>query len=210
MRGDRDKLNMENGTQPSRTLSDWIEAHKTDLLTALRPLANILCSTLGLTQEEIASELLVEVTHRALAKPTHYDPERPPKAWLLGIAGNVMLEWRDREIKWKLRYKHLPAAANAAEDEPDDPLNYLICTAQGDASVAVIGTIWSETLLHTAPNPHREIIAAYMETDFDTDATAKALGITNANARQRLVRARRWFKDRLHLTEETLAQGGRQ
>lgn len=209
MRADGNEFKRDDA-QTSRTLSDWLEAHKTDLLTALRPFAKMLCSTLGVTQEEIASELLVEVTHRALAKPTQYDPARPPKAWLIGIARNVALEWQDREIKWKQRYKSIPASAHAMDDEPNDPLDYLMPATQGDASAAVLGKIWSENLLRAAPPPHREIVATYMETDFDTDATAKALGITNANARQRLVRARKWFKDRLHLTHETLMQGGRQ
>src|SRR5262249_50865945 len=100
MHGDEDELKTENGTRSCQTLSDWLEAHKADLLTALRPFANLLYSTLGLTPEEIASELLVEVTGRALRNSSNYDPSRPPIAWLLGIARNVVLEWKDREIKW--------------------------------------------------------------------------------------------------------------
>ena len=210
MHGDEDELKNENSAPSRQTLSDWLGAHEADLITALRPFAHLLYSTLGLTLEEITSELLVEVTHRALRNASNYDPTRPPLMWLLGIARNVVLEWKDREIKWRLRYKNTPSATLATDSETADPIEQLISSAQPDLEAVAIGSMWAEDMLHRAPETHREFMKAYMATDFDTDETAAVLGITSVNARQRLFRARKWFKDRLHLTQETLSHGGRQ
>ena len=210
MQGEEDEPNKPNNTLLRLALSEWIETHHADMLTALLPFANLLSSTLGLTRIEIASELLVEVTRRVLENPDNYNPIRPPQAWLLGIARNVLLEWKDREIKWKLRYKNMHSVTSAADSEQEDPIRQLISSAQVDTQVEAIGNIWAENMLHQAPKPHQEIINAYMATDFDTDETAIMLGITNINVRQRLFRARKWFKSRLHLTHGILSHGGRQ
>ena len=199
-----------NDSRADKVLSDWLEARHAELLIVLLPFARNVESALGTSTEEIARELLVEVTRRALAKASDYDATRSLKAWLLGIAHNVLLEWKDREIKWRGRHKNSLSIESGADEEQEDPIARLFAAAGPDTETKVVGKFWVEAMLNQAPKPHREIIKTFMETEFDSEATATALGITSVNMRQRLNRARKWFKNNMDAAQGSLTYGGRQ
>ena len=198
-----------NNSQNRKILSDWLEERHSKLLTVLLPFARNVGSALGTSTEEIARELLVEATRRALVKAADYDATRSPKVWLLGIAHNVLLEWKDREIKWRGRHKNSLSMESGAGEEQEDPIARLFAAVGPDTETKVVGKFWAEAMLHQAPKPHREIIKTFMEMEFASEATAARLGLTSVNTRQRLNRARKWFRENMDAAQGSLTQGGR-
>jgi RNA polymerase sigma factor (sigma-70 family) len=92
-------------SESSLLLSCFIEAHLDSLMGLLRNYVSrgAIASNEKEVQEE-AAVLLHEVYIEALKTSDHFDLTRPPRAWLLGIAGNILKQKR-REISQRSQYE---------------------------------------------------------------------------------------------------------
>ncbi len=74
-------------------LTRFIEEHAASLMITLRGYVRRahLVSDIEEAVQEAALELLDEVYLEAIKTGAHFDPSRPPKAWLLGIASRLVL-----------------------------------------------------------------------------------------------------------------------
>ncbi len=62
--------------------------------------------------EDALGELLNSVVVEALAHAQRYDPARPPRAWLLGIAANLV---RRRQVEMAQRNRREPLAGDLVD-----------------------------------------------------------------------------------------------
>lgn len=111
--------------------------------------------------------------------------------WLLGIARNVVRQWRDRAITQAARHAALPQETghDAQEEGSADLFDRLQQTATPGADGAVIGALWVEQALARLRPADAEIIRLITLQDRDAAQAGQVLGIAPGAARVRLHRA---------------------
>ncbi len=154
--------------------------------------------------EDTVNELLNNVVVEALTHAQRYDPARPPRAWLLGIAANLVRRRQSETARLDL---HEPLASDLAsrngEDTGEDEFFELLAAQVQDlASAQFPARLESRDCLAAklallSPEEQR-VIRLFAQGGLDGKALATALNITPGAARVRLHRAlahlrRLWF-----------------
>lgn len=150
--------------------------------------------------QNVALEVLTEVYIEALKTVTHFDPTRSLKAWLLGIAQNLVKRKREELIKRQRREITMSELEHESKRQaPDeDPLEQIavLLKAKSEArpESQVEDTEQVEYLLSLVSEPYRKVLQlAYLE-DKDGEALAEALGCSYDAALVRLHRARKQLR----------------
>lgn len=175
-------------TRPSR-LRRYIETEAADLQRTLR----VYLYRAGLfgrdqTLDAAASELLNEVVLEALRHEGRFRASAQPRAWLLGIAANLI---KRKQAELARRHRREPLLRDLvreadAEMSDDDLFDWLVTLArtpdsdQSDQTAALLALL--------APDDQQVIRLAVLH-DLDGEALAHALGISSGAARVRLHRA---------------------
>ena len=82
--------------------------------------------------QDVALELFHDVYIEAMRSLTHFDPDRPPRAWLLGIAQNLVKRQYTATMRRKqneIRFSEL-AQRNQDQEMDADPLRTLFYAEQ--------------------------------------------------------------------------------
>lgn len=173
--------------RPSR-LRAYIERDAGALTGVLR----LYLSRAGITDqplESAANDLLNDVIVEALAHETRFRDDGQPRAWLLGIAANLI---RRRQAEQIRRNQREPLArdlfadeALLSDDELFDRVAALATPDQGDpAIVSEINAMLGELSLDD-----QQVIRLAVFAEMDGEALAVSLGTTPGAARVRLHRA---------------------
>ena len=180
-------------------LGRWIAANEGDLLRVLGPFARRVCAARGLSVDETTRELLVEVTGRALTRQADFDPARPPRAWLIGIAANVVRRWSEQKGIQNRRTAHALEPGTAQSGDAFDRL--IAAAATPGAHEEALANVRVEQLLQAAATPEdRNVLQLALVEDLDMATVGRSLKISPGAARVRLHRALRRL--RAHLDAE--------
>ena len=132
----------------------------------------------GEVADLVASTFLV-----ALERSDSYDPDKgDPTVWLLGIAANLLANQRRRLVREELARARLDARALLSPDDVE------ALVSQMDASAEATHV---RTAMDSLPERHREVLLLIGESSLSPATAAKAIGISQAAFRVRLLRARR-------------------
>ena len=184
-------------------LQNYIEDHRTELLKTLR----FYVSRAGLSQLS-ADELLHDVVVEALSNVNRFDPKRSPRAWLLGIAANLIKRRQSASFR---NHQREPLIHDLHGDESlsEDELFDLLTTANlnDDPARQFEAEERIELLLSHISDDDREIIQLAILHELDGKALAKELGISTGAARVRLHRALNRLRTvgQTWITEESLS-----
>lgn len=144
-----------------------------------------------LSADEIAVEIAQEAFFRAWQRFDEVSAYDRPEAWLYRVATNLAISHLRR--RHPLSFSHVFASAQAAADGDDSadeqyfaaPLDIERQTAERDLINAT---------LRLLPERQRAALLLRAVQGFSCEEIASALGITTANARQMLGRAREHFR----------------
>jgi RNA polymerase sigma factor (sigma-70 family) len=145
--------------------------------------------------EDTTSELLNSVVVEALTHAERYDPTRPPRAWLLGIAANLV---RRRQSEAARLNQREPLASDLASERQESPgedelFELLAAHAVDKASQDVHGEIEERDRLSTAlallSVDEHKVVQLFARGNLNGDALAAALQVTPGAALVRLHRA---------------------
>ena len=159
----------------------------------------------GLTgDDDTTAELLNSVVVEALSHAQRYDPARPPRAWLLGIAANLV---RRRQVEAARLNRREPLAADLVADNQtalgEDELFELLAAHPGPD---LRGEFEQHDQLATAlallSVDERRVIQLFSNNYLDGDALAAALHLSPGAARVRLHRALAHLRRVWNFTEE--------
>lgn len=169
-----------------------------------------LCS--GDTVPEEALELLSRVVIEALNHADRFDPSRQPRAWLLGIAANII---RREQVDRAKRARREPtitfiysktdkARETLSEDDMFDRISTL---ANIGLEQELDANDEAKTLLALVPEDDRQVLRLALLHDLDSGAVGKVLGISAGTARVRLHRAINRLRDAYHRRATSIEEG---
>lgn len=143
----------------------------------------------GTAVANVAADLLQEVVVEALNHEDRFQAGRPPKAWLLGIAANLV---RRRQAALAKQKKREPLARDLAHPDfvtDDDLFDRLtaVHTPGPDNEYEMNETV-TAVLGQLSAEEQRTITCAIL-LDMDGKALAQTLGVKPGTARMRLHRA---------------------
>jgi RNA polymerase sigma factor (sigma-70 family) len=177
----------DNGTR----LRQFLEAETEALLGTLR----LYVLRAGLAADRGAAlaavELLNEVAVEALAHADRFRPAGQPRAWLLGIAANLIKRKQaaraDRARREPLAHDLIPGSHQTmAEDEVFDRLAIL---AGGDPTRELAASQEVEAIVAYVSESDRQVVRLAVLHELNGQELARALGTTPGAARVRLHRA---------------------
>ncbi len=179
---------MDRTTGTTR-LRQFIETEAESLVGILRYyLAR--ANTPGDSLAAAASELLNEVVIEALQHEARFEPTGQPRAWLLGIAANLI---KRRQVETARRNQREPLVRDlypALEgDLSDGELFDRVANLVGMTEDELDADAQVAALLHTLSPDDQHIIRLAVLHGLDGDALATELGIHPGAARVRLHRA---------------------
>lgn len=197
---------MQQGTETGTSTSDiaflltqFIENHAESFMGILRAYvskANLVSS--GDDELQNATlEVLNEVYIEAIKAATNYDPTRSLKAWLLGIAQNVVKRKREEFIR---RHRHEIRMSELENERkkhaPDeDPLEQIAALLKTKTEVRPESQVEDmeqvEYLLSLVSESYRKVLQLTYLEDKDGEALAESLGCSYDAALVRLHRARK-------------------
>lgn len=199
---------MQQGTESGTSTSDiaflltqFIENHAESFMGILRAYvskANLVSS--GDELQNATLEVLNEVYIEAIKAATHFDPTRSLKAWLLGIAQNVVKRKREEFIR---RHQHEITMSELENESkkhaPDeDPLEQIDTLVRGKLEprpeYQVEDMVQIEYLLSLVSEPYRKVLQLTYLEDKDGAALAESLGCSYDAALVRLHRARKQLR----------------
>lgn len=136
-----------------------------------------------------ASELLSEVVVEALRHEDRFNPARQPRAWLLGIAANLIRR-KQAELA-RLNWREPLARDLYSSDElsDDEVFDWLASFGDVESPEALDADEAANALLANAPPDDAHVLRLAILNGLDGEALAKALGVTPGAARVRLHRA---------------------
>jgi RNA polymerase sigma factor (sigma-70 family) len=185
----------DNGT----LLRSFLEAETEALLGTLR--LYVLRSGLAAGQgaDLAAVELLNDVVVEALAHADLFRPSGQPKAWLLGIAANLVKRRQVARAKKSRReplvHDLLPGSQEImSEDEVFDRLAALAArqpevNTEGDPARGLVSSQQVEAILAHVSKADRQVLRLAVLHELNGQELAAALGISPGAARVRLHRA---------------------
>jgi len=172
----------------ARQLSQYIEQDANAIISIFR--SRVRKAGLASKPEEVqeaALELLNEVYIEATKTAHSFDPARPPRAWLLGIATHIISKKRAEQAKHKseiplsaLPYDHLEAVVH--------PLASTLMSNGMEGQIEAKAQ--AEYLLSLVLATDREILHLSIIEGLDGEELAQKLGCAYTAAQVRLCRAR--------------------
>ncbi|MDR3576712.1 MAG: sigma-70 family RNA polymerase sigma factor [Anaerolineaceae bacterium] len=169
-------------------LKQYIETETDWLLPVLR----FYLFKAGLLYEEgFVTELLDEMVVEALQNAKRFDPTRQPKAWLLGIAANLIKRKRAQAEKLERREPLAGDLAIAKGDDisEDEIFDRLSVFSGEDLEKDMLSKHQLLQVLSLIPIGDRQLIRLYVMTGLEGNALASELNISAGAARVRLHRA---------------------
>lgn len=145
----------------------------------------------GESAQTVADDILNDVVIEALNHPHHFDPSRPPKAWLLGIAANLVRRKQAKQIAQNqreplIRDLYPQTQQNFSDDDLFDRLHQY---AENNPEQQLESNQTVANLLALLSNTDQEIIRLAILEGLDGNALAYRLNISAGAARVRLHRA---------------------
>jgi RNA polymerase sigma factor (sigma-70 family) len=174
-----------------RSLQEFIADESDMLRKILRSYVIRLGRMRHTTPDAAAAELLNEVVVEALHHVDRFDTTRQPKAWLLGIAANLL---RRQQSEVNQRERREPLMRDLIEDEAasDDELFDQLAGISASSSDPAYISEANEALvglLGSVSMEDQQILRLAVLHEMNGDEVAQALGITSGAARVRLHRA---------------------
>lgn len=168
----------------------FIETESDNLLATLR--FYVLRSGLaaGTAVTLLTAELLNEVVVEALAHADRFQPDGQPRAWLLGIAANLLKRKQAERAKREQReplITDLHSANNAMSK--GELFDRLAACVTPDATGQLEADETVTTLLNSLAPADRQIVQLAILLEMDGTAVARALNLKPGTARMRLHRA---------------------
>jgi RNA polymerase sigma-70 factor (ECF subfamily) len=149
---------------------------------------------------EFAEDLAVETFAVAFRRRESYDPSRPDaRAWLLGIATNLLRHHRRTERRRLVAYARTGVDPDAADDPGYD-------AADARMSARAAGPAIAGALASLRPRD-RNVLLLYAWADLTYAEIAHSLDIPVGTVRSRLSRARRRFRELLAASGQSGVDG---
>lgn len=138
----------------------------------------------------VAAELLNEITVEALSNAKRLTPDIQPRAWLLGIAANLIKREQASRAKRERREPLIRDLYTESDDSlSEDELFDLLPTLPDGAIGELEANDTINSLLLGLTKSDSDLLRLAILNDMDGAALAQALGITANAARVRLHRA---------------------
>ena len=176
-------------------LRQFLEAESESLFATLK----IYAWRAGLpVPEDAAMELLDMLTVEALEHAVRFDPQRPPRAWLLGIAANLI---RRKQAEFARLHRREPLAGDLAdygeagisEDELFDRLTEESDAARDSRANNIERDVETRQEMESALNllspGDRQVVRLFAQGGMDGEELARTLNLKPGAARVRLHRA---------------------
>ncbi len=199
------------GDSPVENRQRLIQFISTEL-PSLNGILRVYLQKAGLTwDEDTTSELLNSLVVEALSHAQRYDPARPPRAWLLGIAANLV---RRRQVESLRLNQREPLVSDliteSQESLGEDELFDLLATYSSrnpgqDLSRETEERDGLSTVLALLSLNEQKVILMFAQDSLDGDALAASLRMTPGAVRVRLHRALAHLRRMWFLTEEKKA-----
>ncbi len=200
----------------ARIVSDYIRENAAILVRTLRVFVLKAGLAKGEAVREIADEVLQETTVEALKAAHRFDNSRQPRAWLLGIAVNIIkrkrakgaIKRRNEVAVQDVRLGHETlASSNQSDNELFDRLAAIAREKIAEPSNALLrlndlardyeANNVAEAMLARCSNEDQTILRLAILEELDGDAVARRLGVPPGTARVRLHRAIKRLRNRL-------------
>jgi RNA polymerase sigma-70 factor (ECF subfamily) len=144
-----------------------------------------------LTMDSAASELLNDVVAEALMHENRFRADGQPRAWLLGIAGNLI---RRRQVDTAKRMQREPLIRDLYQADADDLSDDDLFDRVAELADAVHedehgSEARIREMLQPLPAADQEVIWLALVQGLDGEAIGRAMGVKAATARVRLHRA---------------------
>lgn len=138
--------------------------------------------------DDSADDLLQDVVVEALRHESRFQSHRAPRAWMLGIAANLIHRRRAERAK---RQHREPLVRDLFPDDPadDDALFDRVAALAQAVSDTPDAQLEVDTLLSAVSPEDAEVLRLAILYELDGEALAVALGISPGTARVRLHRA---------------------
>jgi RNA polymerase sigma factor (sigma-70 family) len=193
----------------ARILSDFIQDNAAILVRTLRVFVFKSGLAKGEAVREIADEVLQETAIEALNAAHRFDNSRQPRAWLLGIAVNIIKRKRSLgAIKHRnevavhdvpLRNENIHVSSHQSESDLFDHLAAIARNKVAESSSSLLplndlardyeANNAAEAMLARCSNEDQTILRLAILEELDGDAVALRLGVPPGTARVRLHRA---------------------
>ncbi len=175
-------------------------------------LTGIICSyivRMGLARGEnvrlLAAEVFQDAALELLAHAERLDPERPPHAWFLRVAANIL---KRRRASFARRYRFEVLVSDLVErtqaDDENDVLDQLIADREPGPEQMLTAHEHVREMLALVGESDAELLRLALVLDLDAEQIADRLGIRAGAVRVRLHRALRRLRVawRRHEAEE--------
>ena len=179
-------------TRAKRELLAFLEDHTAPLLGTIRVYVQRLGLAHGDNVRAVALDVFQEAATEALAHAERFSPGREPRAWLLGIAVNVIRRKKAEQIRRSQRELSFQQVFPTFDDSLE------AAGAQGQrfsqpateaADLSLEASERAEDLLALVSADDSQVLRLAILEDFDSDALAARLGVGTGAARMRLHRA---------------------
>lgn len=139
----------------------------------------------------VADDILNDMVIEALNHAHRFDPARPPKAWLLGIAVNLIRRKQAQSIRQNKREPLIRDLypQTQADLSDDDLFDLLAHTSRHQPEAVVEQGETVEQLLALVSEDDRQVIKLAVLDEMNGEALARRLGVNAGTARVRLHRA---------------------
>lgn len=131
--------------------------------------------------DEIAAEILSQVFIEAIEHADRFDSDRPPRAWLLGIASKLILRRQDQHIR------HLKHEVSAIDDETT-LFDRLASLSSPNMEEDVALREQANTLIAQLTETDQIFICVALKHNLSGNEIAKEMNISPGNARVKLHR----------------------
>jgi RNA polymerase sigma factor (sigma-70 family) len=174
-----------------QVLRDYLQENSASLLGTLRGYVLRMGLAAGAETQEVVLEIFQESIAEALTSSERYDRQMPLRAWLLGIAVNVM---KRRKVMLAKRFRREELLGNLARRYPNHPdENAVLDTllppvTTGPAQIVEAHEQAAALLALVSPEDQRILRLAVLEGHQHL-SLAQELGTTPGTARVRLHRA---------------------
>ena len=169
----------------------FIEAESNSLLATLR--FYVLRSGLatGTAVTLLTAELLNDVVVEALAHADRFRSDGQPRAWLLGIAANLIKRKQAERAKWEQREPLIADLQTPTNNHLSEAklFDRLAACATPDATGQLEANEAVTAILNTLAPADRQIVQLAILLEMDGTAVARALNLKPSTARMRLHRA---------------------
>ena len=195
--------------QSENLLTEYLQEHAFSLLGILRSYVLRLGLATGNAVPEIVSEVFQETVTEALAHATRFDARLVPRAWLLGIAVNIIKRKRTALAERFRREELLGDLARRYPDLPDENavLDSLLPPMTIGPAQIVESNEQAAALLALVSLEDQHILRLAVLEGYQHTALAQELGTTPGTARMRLHRALKRLRTAWKAKQEQAPKG---